>query len=53
MIGFGLGDASVFLYDVNKPVNFAVTITVFCIISIVGLYFFKEKPAVPPSLSQV
>jgi hypothetical protein len=53
MVGFGLGDASVFLYDQSKPVGFAITITVFCILSLAGLWFFKERPELPPSLSQV
>jgi len=52
MLGFALGDASVFIYNTNKPLGFAITLTVFCVLSFVGLLFFKEKPSQVPSLSQ-
>jgi len=51
MIGFGLGDASVFIYDQDKPYGFAITITVLCVVSLVALWFFKDNPEQPPSLS--
>jgi hypothetical protein len=54
MLGFGFGDSSVFIYDETKPIGFAITITVFCVLSFVGIWFFKDRPesGIPPSLSQ-
>ena len=52
MIGFGFGDASVFIYDSNKPIGFAITITVVAVLTLASLWFFKEKPDQVPSLSQ-
>jgi len=52
MLGFGLGDASVFIYDINKPIDFAITLTVVCVITLIALFFFKESPEHAPSLSQ-
>ena len=53
MLGFGLGDSSVFIFDINKPIGFAITLTVVCVITLIALIFFKERPEYAPSLSQV
>jgi fucose permease len=52
MLGFGLGDSSVFIFDINKPIDFAITLTVVCVITLIALFFFKERPEHVPSLSQ-
>jgi Ca2+/Na+ antiporter len=52
MLGFGLGDSSVFIFDINKPIDFAITLTVVCVITLIALFFFKDRPEHLPSLSQ-
>jgi Na+/melibiose symporter-like transporter len=52
MLGFGFGDSSVFIFDINKPIDFAITLTVVCVITLIALFFFKERPEYVPSLSQ-
>jgi len=53
MLGFGLGDSSVFIYNTEKPIGFAITITVIAVISLAGLVRFQEKGQnATPSLSQ-
>lgn len=52
MLGLTLGDSSVFIFDINKPIGFAITLTVACVLTFIGLFFFKERPEHAPSLSQ-
>jgi hypothetical protein len=44
MLGFGLGESSLLIFDNNNPLVFAFILTVLFVLSMLGLFFFKERP---------